>query len=146
MKNILYVLFYALFFSCSTQKKNNLNEKYTAPISIERKLTSTESKIINDFIDVELKKERYKNYRDAEIVIIEEALNKHQSVETYIYSNNEWISMNKVNRREDIENQYFLYQKMTYCGLHQPAATVALHNLHKLLKKIIYYYLILINT
>ena len=108
MKNILYVLFYALFFSCSTQKKNNLNEKYTAPISIERKLTSTESKIINDFIDVELKKERYKNYRDAEIVIIQEALNKHQSVETYIYSNNEWISMNKVNRREDIENQYFL--------------------------------------
>lgn len=108
MKNILYVLFYALFFSCSAQKKNNLNEKYTTPISIERKLTSTESKIINDFIDVELNKERYKNYKDAEIIIIEEALNKRQSVETYIYSNNEWISMNKVNRREDIENQYFL--------------------------------------
>ncbi len=108
MRNLLYFLFYVLLFSCSVQKNNKLNNKYTTPISIESELTETEGDIINDFIDVELKKDRYKNYKDSEIVVIEEALKKHQSVETYIYSNNEWISMNKINRRDDIENRYFL--------------------------------------
>lgn len=109
MKKHIFILSLVLLFSCSAKKSNKLNSiPTTAQISIETKLTETEVNIINDFIDVELKKERYLNYKDFEIVIIEEALKKYQSVETYIYSYNEWISMNKIDRREDIKNRYFL--------------------------------------
>ena len=108
MKKHIFILSLVLLFSCSAKKSNKLNSIPTDQISIETKLTETELNIINDFIDVELKKERYLNYKDFEIVIIEEALKKYQSVETYIYSYDEWISMNKIDRREDIENRYFL--------------------------------------
>lgn len=108
MKKHIFILSLVLLFSCSAKKTNKLNSIPTAQISIETKLTETEFNINNDFIDVELKKERYLNYKDFEIVIIEEALKKYQSVETYIYSYDEWISMTKIDRREDIENRYFL--------------------------------------
>jgi hypothetical protein len=108
MRNLLYLLFYVLLFSCSIQKNNNLNNKYTTPILVESKLTEKESNIINAFVDVELKKERYKNYKYSEIYVIEEALKKHQSLETYIFSRNEWNSINKINGSEDLPIRYFL--------------------------------------
>ena len=108
MKNLLFIIFYLSLFSCSLQNNNNLNEKYTAPISIESKLTEKESNIINAFIDVELKKDRYKNYKDCEIFVIEEALQKRKSLKTYIFSKDEWNSIHKMHGGKDRAEIYFL--------------------------------------
>jgi hypothetical protein len=75
-----------LLFSCSVQKNNKLNNTQTAPISIESKLTETDGNIINDFIDFELKKDRYKNYKGFEIVVIEEALKKMKPISVYEFN------------------------------------------------------------
>ena len=108
MKNLIYLLFSVLLFSCSSRKNNKLNDLNSTPISIESKLTEAEGNIINDFIDIELKKERYKNYINSEIVVIEEALKKYKSIETYLYSRDEWISMDRINKMGDPQNKYFL--------------------------------------
>ena len=108
MKNLIYLLFCVLLFSCSSRKNNKLNDLNSTPISIESKLTEAEGNIINDFIDIELKKERYKNYINSEIVVIEEALKKYKSIETYLYSRDEWISIDRINKMGDPQNKYFL--------------------------------------
>lgn len=106
MKNLLYLLFCTLLFSCSVQKNitpNNIKKNYT-----ESNLTDIESNIINEFLNEELKKESYKNYKDFEIVVIEEALKKYKSIEAYQYSHDEWISMDRINKIGNIENRFFL--------------------------------------
>jgi hypothetical protein len=108
MKNLLYLSIGVLLVSCSLQKNKNSDSAFTPKVSIENKLTDTESNVINDFIDVELKKERYKNYKDFEVIVIKEALKKDQCIEAYQYSRDEWISMERVNKIGDIENRYFL--------------------------------------
>ena len=77
-------------------------------VKIENNLTETESIIITQFLDTELKKDRYKNYNGHEIYIIEEALKKTKSIDTYLYSLEEWKSMNRINKQRDSENIYFL--------------------------------------
>jgi len=74
----------------------------------EIELTNIEKEIINEFLKVELEKSLYKKYRDQEIVVIEEALKKLQSIDTYLYSLTDWNSMNKIKKCEDINNIYFL--------------------------------------
>ena len=98
MKKSIYFLILLLSYSCSIQKSNTLNNKKTDQISTESKLIETEGNIVNDFIDVELKKDRYKNYKDSEIVVIKEALKKYKSIEAYQYSHDEWISMDRINK------------------------------------------------
>ena len=108
MKKSIYFLILLLSYSCSIQKSNTLNNKKTDQISTESKLIETEGNIVNDFIDVELKKDRYKNYKDSEIVVIKEALKKYKSIEAYQYSHDEWISMDRINKIGNIDNKYFL--------------------------------------
>lgn len=80
MKKILLIAVLLLLHSCSIFKskeqisKNNLN------------LSEAEKTIVNDFLDGELKKERYKSYKDFEIVIIEEALKKMQPISDYEFN------------------------------------------------------------
>lgn len=102
MKKIFLVTILILIFSCSLhkykgQKSNN-----------DSNLSETEKAIINDFLDGELKKERYLSYKDFEIVIIKEALKKMKSLDTYFYSLDEWNTMNKIKKSDDIKNLYFL--------------------------------------
>ncbi|MFE3869589.1 hypothetical protein ACFX5E_16120 [Flavobacterium sp. LS2P90] len=108
MKNLFLILFYTLLFSCTVQNRNTVVDVQMNPISSMSKVTEIEDNIINAFIDVELKKDRYKNYKDAEIFVIEEALKKHKSLETYIFSKNEWNAMHKIHRGEDRTEIYFL--------------------------------------
>lgn len=106
---ISMILFFIMtLFSCSVNKYDKLNKEDVASISLNNILTETESNIINTFIDMELKKDRYKNYKDFEIVVIEEALQKRKSIETYKYSRDEWISMNRINKNGDLENRFLL--------------------------------------
>lgn len=90
-------------YSCSLYKQREQNNNNN-----DDNLSEIENSIINDFLDIELKKERYKRYKDYEIVIIEEALKKMKSIDTYLYSLDEWNSMNKINKSEDVKNRYFL--------------------------------------
>ena len=66
-----------MLYSCSCLKKEH---------TIENKLTEIEKNVINDFLEYELTKERYKKYKDYKIVIIEEALKKSKSLDAYEYT------------------------------------------------------------
>ncbi|WP_395064531.1 hypothetical protein [Flavobacterium sp.] len=87
----------------TVQKNNNifLNQK-------SNNLSEVENIIVNTFLDIELKKERYKNYKDYEIFVIEESLKKMKSIESYLFSLKEWKSMYKIDKIEDTENRFFL--------------------------------------
>ncbi len=108
MKYFIYISFLVVIFSCkpqmnTVQKNNNifLNQK-------SNNLSEVENIIVNTFLDIELKKERYKNYKDYEIFVIEESLKKMKSIESYLFSLKEWKSMYKIDKIEDTENRFFL--------------------------------------
>ncbi len=71
-------------------------------------LSNDEIDIINDFLNEELTKEIYNSYKDFEIVLIKEALAKKKSFDTYLYSYEEHKSIDKIHKRGDIQNMYFL--------------------------------------
>ena len=114
-----------ILFSCSVQKNNKLNNTQKDLISIESKITEPEGNIINDFLEVELEKDRYKNYKDAEIVVIEEVLKKTKPISVYEFNLkykeswgkfiNNWIldtlQIKKI--KLDIENEELYYWKVS---------------------------------
>ena len=69
----------------------------------ENGITKTESDIINTFLEIELKKDRYKPYKKYPICIIKEGIHKLSSLLIYEYcyndknlplkssTNNDWI-------------------------------------------------------
>ncbi|MEO5775292.1 MAG: hypothetical protein ABIQ27_00210 [Flavobacterium sp.] len=84
MKNLITALLLIFLFSCSGQKNNNtINPKAN---SAQSNLTETESNIVNEFLGSELKKDRYKNYKDYEVFLIEEAVKKTKSIYAYEYT------------------------------------------------------------
>lgn len=103
MKNIIYLLLITLISSCKGLKEINNNKH-----NVTNNLTKLERKIINDFLEAELKKDRYKYYKNQEIVVIEESIKKMKSIDTYLYSLDEWNTMNRINKSEDKNNMYFL--------------------------------------
>lgn len=82
MKKILYFVLIGLLLSCNAKKEILV----TNSISESKNLTEIESNIINDFLDIELKDDRYKSYKDYEIVIIEEAYKKSKPLYAYEYA------------------------------------------------------------
>ena len=82
MKIILYFVLIGVLLSCNAKKEMLV----TNSISENNNLTEIESNIINDFLDIELKDDRYKSYKDYEIVIIEEAYKKFKPLYTYEYA------------------------------------------------------------
>lgn len=81
MKNIIVVLLSSLLFSCSTKKTEIQNNG-----SVSERQPELEYKITNDFLAVELKRERYKPYKHFELVVIEEVVKKARSINAYEYS------------------------------------------------------------
>jgi hypothetical protein len=76
MKYFLIIFFTIVCTSCRSQLINK-----------ENNLTSLESDVVNDFLNVELKEELYKNYKDYEIIIIEDAAgNGIKSLNAYEYA------------------------------------------------------------
>lgn len=102
MKKILLLAVLMLVHSCALHKPTVLTSDNNFNLS------NTEKTIVNNFLDGELKKERYKKYNDFEIVIIEEALKKVKPLDTYLYSLDEWNTMNKIKKSDDIKNLYFV--------------------------------------
>lgn len=97
MKNLLLL---SLFFllSCSARKKDNINQ-ITQTISPQ--LTQEEINVTNDFLDAELATDRYKNYGNLEIVLIEEAGNGISNLSVYEHAYKEWHSFGEKATLED---------------------------------------------
>ena len=108
MKNAFITILSFTIIGCSSQKINNQNDINITPISIENNLTVAEKDIINDFLETELRKERYKRYKNFQYVIIQESLTKRKAIETYAYCYEEYLFINRRKKVEDIENRYFL--------------------------------------
>lgn len=108
MKYLVYVLTIIVCFSCNVQKNTLENPKNPPSVAKENNLKEIELNIINDFLDSELKKERYKSYANMQYVIIEKAIAKVKAIDSYVYSYNEWLSMNRVNKIKSVENRFFL--------------------------------------
>ncbi|NHM04009.1 hypothetical protein [Flavobacterium celericrescens] len=89
MKKIFLIVLIMFIYSCSTNKpKEQTNDNNS-------NLTKIEKTIVNDFLDKELIKERYKNYKDFEIIVIEEALIKTKPLADYEFNykyKNSWGS------------------------------------------------------
>jgi hypothetical protein len=79
MRNLMLL---SLFFilSCSTRKNEKTNQLIQ---NIPPQLSQLETNIVSDFLNAEFATDRYKNYRNLEIVVIEESLKKSQSIKAY---------------------------------------------------------------
>lgn len=95
MKNLILLLFVVIFSACSSKKDTAQNKKIqllTQLKPINDTLNTEEINIVNDFLDFELVSERYKNYNNCEIILIEEAGNAIQNLFVYEYAYNDFHS------------------------------------------------------
>lgn len=112
MRYFVIIYFLIVFTSCRSQiniKHNNLKKE--------------ENSIVNDFLKVELEKNRYKRYSNYELILVEEALKKQKSISTYEFNYkykeswgkfiNEWIldSLQVKKIKEELENEEVYYWK-----------------------------------
>lgn len=102
--------------SCKSQ--NKINNNITNPNKND--LSAIEINIVNDFLTDELKKDRYKDKRNYQLIVIEEALKKQKSISTYEFNYkykeswgkfiNEWIldslQVKKIKKELESEEVY----------------------------------------
>jgi hypothetical protein len=94
MRRITFIIISLLIYQQSVGQSARSN--IVDSVKREQNLTIIENKLINIFLDAELKKDRYKNYKGYEIFIIEESVKKTKSIKAYIYSLADWKSMNRI--------------------------------------------------
>lgn len=87
MKRLIYLVGIFLFFGCVSKKET---QKSTIKKNIEKAieqntLSNEEKNIVNDFLDFELKKDKYKNYQNFQPLLIQEAISKTSSLKNYSY-------------------------------------------------------------
>ncbi len=85
MKKVFVISMFFLVLSCSVKKNNKDLSETIAPTVKENDITKTESDIINDFLEIELKKDRYKPYKNYPICIIKEGISRLSSLIIYEY-------------------------------------------------------------
>jgi len=109
MKKPASFLFLTLIFIGFAQNQNEKKSIRIASDAVKNTLSLTESSIVNEFLEAELKKERYKEYKGFETEVISESLSKRQSIKAYLYSLNEWQSIKKINKEaEAVKKRFFL--------------------------------------
>ncbi|MGQ7947585.1 hypothetical protein [Flavobacterium sp. WC2509] len=106
MRTTTFVIIFILISQQSIGQSKR--SKVSDSVTTGKNLTKTESTVVNVFLDTELKKDRYKYYKECEVFVIEEALKTAKSIDTYLYSLEEWKMMNKVLKRTDSDKMYFL--------------------------------------
>ncbi len=104
MKNLIFLSFFFIL-SCSTRKNENI---YQVTQNIQPQLSQDEINIVSDFLDAELATDRYKNYRNLEIVVIEESLKKTQAIEAYEYTYKDWNAFGEKGTLEENERLGFI--------------------------------------
>ncbi|MFV5701486.1 hypothetical protein ACM55F_06400 [Flavobacterium sp. XS2P12] len=103
MKKVLIIGIVFLALSCSVKKNNKDGFETISPTAKGMGITKTESEIINDFLEIELEKDRYKPYKNYRLCFIKEGISKLSSLLIYEYcytdrnlpiknsTNNDWI-------------------------------------------------------
>ena len=126
MKKLICVFGILLFFGCASKKETKdtsivTNIKRTID---ENTLSITEKLIVNDFLDFELKKDKYKNYKNFQPLLIQEAISKLSSLTIYRYcyeernlkirsaSNKDWIidSIEIKNIQDTLRDKKYLWK------------------------------------
>ena len=87
MKKLIYIFGILFFFGCASKKetKDTLIETKIKRTNDENNLSITEKLIVNDFLDSELKKDKYKNYKNFQPLLIQESISKESSLTIYRY-------------------------------------------------------------
>lgn len=70
-----------MLFSCKNQKTAIIESTKTN--FTDSDLSKVENNIVNDFLDIELRKEKYKNYKGYQYIVNEEALKKRNALSAY---------------------------------------------------------------
>ncbi len=105
MKQIAYFIL-CILFSCSIKKNEKPYKKSTSSID---NLTKIERNIVDDFLESELASDRYKYYKDYQLVVIMESLPKKKAIESYLYTQRELLeSKGLTSKKEDTEKFFFL--------------------------------------
>ncbi len=121
MKKVLLIGLSIISLSCSVKKNNSLIKTESSVLD-RSEISATEKNIVNSFLEVELKKERYKTYSDFPISVIKESITKLYSLNIYenCYNgrdlpiknstNNAWIlnedQIQKIKETLNIEKSY----------------------------------------
>ncbi|AWG20891.1 hypothetical protein FFWV33_04710 [Flavobacterium faecale] len=106
MKNSILLLSVVTFVACSSKKdiiENKEIQLLTQLKPIIDTLDREESNIVNDFLDFELASERYKNYKNYEIILIEEAGNVIENLLVYEYAYKDFHSYGNKATADDNE-------------------------------------------
>lgn len=126
MKILIYFIGILFFFGCAPKKitKGTFIETFVENTKVENSLSKNEKNIVNDFLDFELKKDKYKNYNNFKILLIKEAIGKTSSLTIYRYcyeernlqirsaTNKDWIidSLEIKNIQDTLENKNYLWK------------------------------------
>ncbi len=86
----IFIFYFFILLSCSTKKNETVSK--LQPNSIPPILYNEDINIINDFLDIELKTDRYEAYKNIEIILIKEAGNGIESLFVYDYAYKDWHS------------------------------------------------------
>ncbi len=121
MKKVLLIGLSIISLSCSVKKNNSLIKTESSVLD-RSEISATEKNIVNGFLEVELKKERYRTYSDFPISVIKESITKLYSLNIYenCYNgrdlpiknstNNAWIlnedQIQKIKETLNIEKSY----------------------------------------
>ena len=88
MKKTLFISISCVILSCSINKKFKESPEVLSKIIKESDLSEVEVTIVNNFLDIELKKDKYKNYKGYPICIVKEAIGKSTPIIIYEYCYN----------------------------------------------------------
>ena len=106
MKKLTYFVLCIFLFSCSIKKYEISSKESTGSID---NLSATERNIVNEFLESELVSDRYKRYKDHQLVIVMESVLKKKAIESYLYMQGESLESNGLpSKKEDIEKIFFL--------------------------------------
>jgi hypothetical protein len=88
MKKYSIIIILLFLISCSTTKKLATTDD---KVVVER-LSVEEINVVNDFLDTELASDVYKNYKNLEVCLIENAGNGIENITVYEYDFKDWHS------------------------------------------------------
>jgi hypothetical protein len=133
MKKIIYITGFLLFIGC-VSKKNNIKkavELKSKETTVENILSNEEKLVMNDFLEAELSKEKYKIYKNLQPLVIKEAISKDFPLKIYSYcyddrnskirtaSNKEWIldSIEIKKTQDTLQNKQYFWKSADFVFL-----------------------------
>lgn len=128
MKKHTIIILIIIMLSCTSKKTTTYTIKKTPihqSINSTSNISEIELNIVNDFLEDELKSDRYKSYENFNFFVIEEARKKSNSLYAYEFSYKEFYKQNKERdfwlldslqikkKKEELEFEKQYYWKVT---------------------------------